>query len=141
MYKLSLARRDVYLTNVYDEIRKRKKMLFDKYHTVRENDQKNEFLHLVKKDYESYYNYILEEKERQMQAMSLINRYIDNIIVDGKLSDEDLQKSRQDQERILDEIGTIKKALLKIIWKNYWVIAKWRYNKSHYALILMVLAR
>lgn len=115
MYKLSLAKRDVYLTNVYDEIKKKKKILFDKYHTVRENEKNNEFLSLVKKDYEGYYNYILEEKERQVQAMSLINMYIDNIIVDGKLSDEDLQKSHQDQERILDEIGSIKKGIDKLM--------------------------
>jgi hypothetical protein len=115
MYKLSLAKRDVYLTNVYDEIKKKKKVLFDKYHTVRENERNNEFLSLVKKDYEGYYNYILEEKERQVQAMSLISRYIDNIIVDGKLSDEDLQKSRQDQEKILHEIGSIKKGIDKLM--------------------------
>lgn len=118
MYKLSLAKRDVYLTNIYDEIKKRKRALFEKYHNVRENEKNNEFLKLVKKDYESYYNYILEEKERQVQAMSLISRYVDNIIVDGKLSDEDLQKSRQDQERILDEIGSIKKGIDKLMDKG-----------------------
>ena len=118
MYKLSLAKRDIYLTNIYEEIRKRKKILFNKYQAVRKNEKNNEFLHMVKKDYESYYNYILEEKERQVQAMSLINKYIDNIIVDGKLTDEDIQKSRRDQNRILEEIDHIKRGIDKLIKKE-----------------------
>ncbi len=108
MYKLTLAERDVYLTNVYDEIRKRKKMLFDKFRTIKENEEKNEFLNLVKRDYQNYYDFILEEKEKQAEAMGALSAYVNNIIVDGGLTDEDLEMSRRDHEKIVQEIGTIR---------------------------------
>lgn len=115
MYKLTLAERDVYLTNVYDEIRKRKKMLFDKFRNIKENEEKNEFLNLVKRDYQNYYDFILEEKEKQAEAMGTLAAYVNNIIVDSGLTDEDLEMSRRDQEKIMQEIGTIRQGIDRLM--------------------------
>ena len=111
MYKLTLAERDVYLTNVYDELRKRKKMLLDKFRAIKENEEKNEFLNLVKRDYQNYYDFILEEKEKQAEAMGALSAYVNNIIVDGGLTDEDLEISRRDHEKIMQEIGDIRQGI------------------------------
>ena len=44
----------------------------------------------------------------------IIRKYIDQLIVDGKLTDEDLENARGEQEKILNEIDVIKEGLDKI---------------------------
>ena len=69
---------------------------------------------LIRNDFRHYYDYVKKEKEDQIHAMIMLRKYIDQLIVDGKLTDEDLENSRGEQEKILNEIDVIKEGLDKI---------------------------
>ena len=47
--------------------------------------------------------------------MGLLKKYVDDLIVTGKMTDTDLQNAKQDQQELMGEVGKIKKGLDEII--------------------------
>lgn len=81
-------------------------------------EEDNEYLKVIRNDYTHYYKYIQKEKQDQVDAMNLLRDYINELIVDGKMTDEDLESAEEEQEKILREIDVIKNDLDKIT-ENY----------------------
>ena len=111
---MTLAQRDLYLVRIENEMENKKKFLLEKYKLLGEMEEENEYLKLIKNDFRHYYDYVKKEKEDQIHAMIMLRKYIDQLIVDGKLTDEDLENARGEQEKILNEIDVIKEGLDKI---------------------------
>tara|TARA_Y200000002_G_scaffold382452_1_gene399566 strand:- start:4420 stop:4851 length:432 start_codon:yes stop_codon:yes gene_type:complete len=111
---MTLAQRDLYLVRIENEMENKKKFLLEKYNLLGEMEEENEYLKLIRNDFRHYYDYVKKEKEDQIHAMIMLRKYIDQLIVDGKLTDEDLENSRGEQEKILNEIDVIKEGLDKI---------------------------
>ena len=118
MQNMTLAQRDLYLVRIEKEMNKKKEFLLNKYNYLGEMEEDNEYLKVIRNDYNHYYNYIKKEKQDQVDAMNLLRDYIDELIVDGKMTDEDLESAESEQEKILTEIDTIKNDLDKIT-ENY----------------------
>jgi len=115
MYQLSLAQRDIYLVHIESQIENKKRMLLEKQKILKETSKENELLNLVRTDYQKYYNYIIKQKRDQIEAMSLLKHYIDDLIIKGKMTDTDLENARNEQEMLVREMGTIKQDLDEII--------------------------
>ncbi len=111
---MTLAKRDLYLVRIEDEMSKKKQFLINKYNMLGEMEEENEYLRVVRNDYSHYYDYIKKEKQDQIDAMNLLRDYIDNLIVDGKLTDADLENVQEEQHKILGEIDSIKGGLDEI---------------------------
>ena len=111
---MTLAQRDLYLVRIENEMENKKKFLLEKYNLLGEMEEENEYLKLIRNDFRHYYDYVKKEKEDQIHAMIMLQKYIDQLIVDGKLTDEDLENARGEQEKILNEIDVIKEGLDKI---------------------------
>ena len=111
---MTLAQRDLYLVRIENEMENKKKFLLEKYNLLGEMEEENEYLKLIRNDFRHYYDYVKKEKEDQIHAMIMLQKYIDQLIVDGKLTDEDLENARGEQEKILNEIDFIKEGLDKI---------------------------
>ena len=77
-------------------------------------EEENEYLKLIRNDFRHYYDYVKKEKEDQIHAMIMLRKYIDQLIVDGKLTDEDLENAQIEQQKILNEIDVIKEGLDEI---------------------------
>jgi len=77
--------------------------------------KQNQFLDVVKNNYYKYYQYISKQKQEQIKAMELLNNYIKDLTVSGKLSKHNIEDARAEQEKILKEINSIKKGLESII--------------------------
>jgi uncharacterized protein (DUF3084 family) len=77
--------------------------------------KQNEFLNEVKQDYNKYYGYIVKQKEDQMSALTLLNGYIKDLTVSGTLSKNNVQDAKNEQQKILTEINSIKKGIDEII--------------------------
>lgn len=118
MNNMTLAQRDLYLIRIDQEINKKKQILLEKYNYLGQVEEDNQYLKVVRNDYNHYYNYIQKEKQDQVDAMNLIRDYIDELIIDGKMTDEDLESAQNDQEKILREIDNIKSDLDEIT-ENY----------------------
>ena len=115
MYKLTLAERDLYLVHIDTLMDEKRKMLLEKQKTLQQTAKENEYLEIVRNDYRKYYNHIIKQKEDQINAMNYLKQYIDEIIVDGKLTDVDLENAKMEQDELIQEMANIKGKLDEII--------------------------
>ena len=75
----------------------------------------NKFLNIVKKDYEKYNSYIYKQKQDQIKALTILDKYINNLTKSGELSKYDLEDAKEEQKQILNELDNIKRKLDNII--------------------------
>jgi len=115
MYKLTLVERDLYIVHIDTLMEEKRKMLLEKQKTLQQTAKENEYLEMVRNDYRKYYNHIVKQKEDQINAMNYLNQYIDEIIVDGKLTDVDLENAKMEQAELIQEMANIKGKLDEII--------------------------
>jgi len=112
---MNLGEKDMLLQNVEAQIEAKRAMLLKKRQHLEHASKENEFLGMVKNDYQKYYDYIIGQKKDQIKAMNLLKTYVDDLIVTGKMTDADLQNAKQDQISLMGEVGKIKKSLDEIV--------------------------
>jgi hypothetical protein len=115
VYELNLADRDNYLTQIENQIQAKRNLLLEKRKTLESTVGQNQFLEGVKNDYQRYHNYIIKQNQEQMRAMNILNQYLGDIMVSGKLTEKDIHNTRKEQSSILKEMDQIKNSLDKII--------------------------
>jgi trans-2-enoyl-CoA reductase len=116
--QIALAERDLYLIQIQEEIKNKRNYILEKNKELEKKQKINEFLSIVKNDYQQYYDHIIEEKQKQYQAMSILNDYLGDLITTNKVLDEELIKAKQDQRQILREMDVIRKDLNEITKYN-----------------------
>ena len=112
---MNLAERDKYLSKIEQEIKSKKDLLLEKRKYLKEISGDNRFLTSVNNDYQTYYDFIIKQKEDQMKTLNYLNDYIQDIMVNSKLTDQDIVETNQEKKRILNEIKNIRKSLEEII--------------------------
>jgi DNA repair exonuclease SbcCD ATPase subunit len=112
---INLENRDQQLLQIENLIDAKRKMLIGKQKKFKNLTKQNEFLNEVKQDYNKYYGYIVKQKEDQMSALTLLNGYIKDLTVSGTLSKNNVQDAKNEQQKILTEINSIKKGIDEII--------------------------
>jgi DNA repair exonuclease SbcCD ATPase subunit len=112
---IHLENRDQQLLQIENLIDAKRKMLINKQKNFKNLTKQNEFLNEVKQDYNKYYGYIVKQKEDQMSALTLLNGYIKDLTVSGTLSKNNVQDAKNEQQKILTEINSIKKGIDDII--------------------------
>ena len=100
--QLSLGERDNYINQINQQIIAKRNMLLEKQKILKEKTRHNHFLKGVQNDYMAYYKFIHKQKQEQITAMNTISQYLDDLIVNGKLTEEDLEQTRKDQVEILN---------------------------------------
>ena len=116
-YKLSLAERDTYVLKIEDQIKAKKKLLFEKHETIFKSIKYNHLLEDIRKEYQVYYDYIIEQKKQQIQALLLLNYYIKDLSKTGELSENNRIDSKLEQRKILSEINELKKNMNTLLSK------------------------
>jgi hypothetical protein len=112
---MPLAERDKQLLHIEELIQAKRKMLLDKQKKIRFISKQNRFLDAVKSDYAKYYYYIAQQKQDQIKALELLNNYINDLTVSGKLSKHNIEDAKVEQSKILHEVKSIKNGLDSII--------------------------
>jgi len=115
MNGIPLAQRDMRLSQIENEIKNKKMLLVRKRKDLDKKEKLNEYLSGVKTDYNKYYDYIVEEKQQQMNTLNLLKEYLDDLVQTENLVDRQLRTVRRDQKDILGEIDNIKNELDNII--------------------------
>jgi hypothetical protein len=110
-----LVKSDERLLQIEELINAKRKMLLDKQKKMRFIAKQNLFLETVKNDYAKYSNYIAQQKREQIEALDLLNNYIHDLTVSGKLSKHNIEDAKYEQTKILNELKSIKKGLDSII--------------------------
>jgi hypothetical protein len=108
---IHLENGDQKLLQIENLIDAKRKMLIDKQKKFKNITKQNEFLNVVKQDYNKYYGYIVKQKQEQMSALSLLNNYIKDLTVSGKLSKNNVDDAKNEQQKILTEINSIKSGI------------------------------
>ena len=111
----STEEKDTYLRNIEQQIANKKNMLLKKRRELDEAKKDNEHLEGVRKDYEKYRQYIAKTKQQELNAMMMLKSYIDDLVVNGHLTNTDLDNAKLEHARILKETDKIKKDLDEMI--------------------------
>jgi hypothetical protein len=113
--QLGLAKRDMYITQIDEEIKNKKLLLVQKKKALDKKEKVNVYLEGVNSDYTKYYNYIVEEKQKEYNAMKMLKEYITDLMETEKLLANHLIAAKYDQKEILSEIDKIKHELDQLI--------------------------
>ena len=115
MENTHLVKSDERLLQIEELINAKRKMLLDKQKKMRFISKHNLFLDAVKNDYAKYYSYVAQQKREELDALGLLNNYINDLTVSGKLSKHNIEDAKYEQTKILNELKSIKKGLDNII--------------------------
>jgi hypothetical protein len=115
IYEITLVERDTYLSQIESQLAEKRKLLLNKNKILDETMKQNQFLTGIKNDYQNYHNHIIKQKQDQLKAMDILNQYIQGLTNSGKITDHDIKKGKDDQNKILREIQLIKSDLDDII--------------------------
>ena len=109
---------DSKLLHIEKMIKAKKKLLLSKQEKLHKISKNNHFLTEIKNDYQSYYNYIKKQKEDQILALNMLNDYIKDLSISGELSKHNINDSKYEQKKILNEINSIKEGLKSIMYNT-----------------------
>ena len=113
--KQDIEASDSQLLHIEKMIKAKKKLLLSKQEKLNKISKNNHFLTEIKNDYQSYYNYIKKQKEDQILALNMLNDYIKDLSISGELSKHNINDSKYEQKKILNEINSIKEGLKSIM--------------------------
>lgn len=99
---------DVIKNKLILEINKRKEILKDEYKILQERKSENNFLEQVYDDYKNYYSLIVEEKQKQYEALQNISKYLDSLIEESNIAKDNLEDLKNDKYKILGKIDEVR---------------------------------
>ena len=112
---LTIGERDLCLLQIETEIKNKTQLLVKKTKDLNKTQNLNHFLSGVTKDYQKYYNHILNEKQQQYKMLLLLKEYLNDLIQTEHLVDEQRRTAKHDQKHIIREIGKVKDELDNLI--------------------------
>jgi hypothetical protein len=113
--KYNVQQQDERFIQIQNLIQAKKQMLFEKQKQLCIISKQNEFLDVVKKDYEKYNDNIYKQKQDQIKALNILDTYIKELTKSGELTKYDLEDAKEEQKKILNELDTIKRNLDNIV--------------------------
>lgn len=109
------ARHDQQIQELECELAHRKELLALKLGKLQVTVKTNTLLEDVVEDYKYYNNAIIEEKNKQEEAMQNILEHLNKIVTEENLTDESLKHTKLQQRMILKELSSLKDGLAKIL--------------------------
>ena len=106
------------LLKIDELIEAKRQMLQDKQKTIGKIAKQNKFLEDVKNDYSNYNNIIMKQKQDQIQALELINKYITDLKSTEQISGQTIEDAKNVQFKIMNEIKSIRQNLEGIVKSN-----------------------
>ena len=107
----NVAQKDLKLLQLEEEIKKKKTFLLKKRKELEKKEDLNQYLAIVKKEYDNYYEEEVETKKKELNAMSILNYYMIYLENQNHLVDNQLIVAKYDKKHISKEINKIKKEL------------------------------
>jgi hypothetical protein len=110
-----IKEKDEQFMQIQELINAKENLLIEKQKKMRFITKQNRFLEAVRNDYDKYYNYINEQKKDQIRALQLLDEYIKDLTISGKLTKHNIEDAKEEQSKILKEIKYIKNSLDSMI--------------------------
>ena len=112
---MELAMRDLNIDVLRKELEYRKKFMLEKQKELHKAKNENAYLLGVAEDYNTYKNYLINQKREQLKALKLISEYISETSNTMDTTEHLLQESRMNQKEILADIEKIKSEINELI--------------------------
>jgi len=93
----------------------KREILINKQKKLQFITKQNRFLDAVKNDYEKFYGYISQQKKEQIRALEILDEYIKDLTLSGQLTKHNIEDAKEEQNRILNEVNSIKESLDSIM--------------------------
>ena len=106
---------DIRFKSIQEQLDAKRNLLLNKQNKLKRIVKQNSFLNNVKDDYLKYYKYIINQKKQQIDALEMLNKYIDDLTRSGNLTEHNIDDARVEQKNILKEIKSIKTNLDELI--------------------------
>ena len=116
--QMDLASKDQRFLQLQQVIDLKRKMLLDKQIKYKKITKQNHFLEEIKNDYSNYSNYIMKQKQEQIQALEILNNYVRDLTISGNLSKQNVKDAKYEQKKIIKELKSIKHNLDEITNNN-----------------------
>ena len=104
---MDIAKRDLKLQQIQNEITMRQQLLFKKKKDLEKTYKLNDYLKDVKDEYTNYYDFIVNEKRQQQDALKIIKEYLTELINSEQLVGEQLRSAKHELKDILKEMDKI----------------------------------
>jgi hypothetical protein len=116
--QMDLASKDQQFIQLQQLIDSKRKMLLEKQNKYKKILKQNHFLEEIKNDYSNYSDYIMKQKQEQIQALEILQNYVQDLSVSGKLSKQNVKDAKYEQKKIIKELKYIKQNLDEVIQNN-----------------------
>ena len=116
--QMDLASKDQQFIQLQQLIDFKRKMLLEKQKKYKKISKQNHFLEEIKNDYSNYSNYIMKQKQEQIQALEILQNYVQDLSVSGNLSKQNVKDAKYEQKKIIKELKSIKHNLDEVIQNN-----------------------
>ena len=113
--KLSLGERDLYIQKLEMEIKNKKALLLKEATDVVNVKKSSKLLEGVHKNYKTYYDTIVKEKQQQYDAMMLLKQYLDDLIKTEHKNEKQTKNAIKDQQDIIKEMDKITEDLKDLV--------------------------
>jgi hypothetical protein len=121
---IPVKQNDERFIRIQEIIEAKQKMLFEKQKKLRFISRQNQFLEVVKNDYENINNYVIQQKRDQIKALEVLDEYMKQLTIYGKLTKHNIEDAKQEQRKILKELDLIKGNLDSIITDTDDIVSK-----------------
>lgn len=110
-----LLNKDIKFMMIQQQLDAKREMLLNKQNTLKKMIKQNKYLNEIKDDYNNYYNFIINQKKQQIQALEMLNTYIHDLRQTGNLTEKNIEDAKYEQKNIKKELNKIKMNLDKLI--------------------------
>ena len=104
----NIAKNDIKQKVIVEEIKNKSNELKNRYINVRKLAVENNLFQSVLNDYEKYYYYIIDEKQKQYNAFKVISEYLDELIMNTDMLNSKALYMKEDQYHILKKLDDIR---------------------------------
>ena len=111
MSKQLVVDRDLKLIQIDEEIRNKRHLIMKKKKELEKKQSLNTYLEGVNKDYDRFYKYTVDQKQKEYKAMHMLKEYIADLVKTEKLVDTQIRTAKHDQKDIMNEIDKIKEEI------------------------------
>lgn len=110
-----LKEKDDRFMKIQELIDAKRELLIKKQKKLKFISKQNKFLETVKNDYAKYHSYITQQKRDQINALKVLDEYINDLTMSGQLTKHNIEDAKEEQHKILKEVNSIKHSLDEII--------------------------
>lgn len=113
--EFDIAQNDTNIYNMKCVLEKKKQLLLYKNREVKELAKQNAFLNNVLSEYEKIKSHILEEKQKQQDAIKIISKHISQLSKNMNKGDYYISELQDDQSVLLEELEKIKMEMNEVM--------------------------